>query len=72
MVTLNAASASCCSCKEVMLYMATEPEGLKGYLIFLLALISVWMEKKADVLFQIIAGNKEIAAAGDLEPEVGC
>lgn len=30
------------------------------------------MEKKADVLSQIIAGNKEIAAAGDLEPEVGC
>lgn len=27
------------------------------------------MEKKADILFQIKAGNKEIAAAGELEPK---
>lgn len=30
------------------------------------------MEKKADVLFQITAGNKEIAAAGEPEPKGGC
>lgn len=28
--------------------------------------------KKANVLFKIIAGNKEIAAAGEPEPKGGC